>query len=140
LTSSLLTIQKAWPRIKRKPVAGGPAPRAAGRQPEHGQDQQDQGWVYLLISREGREYPVSPVARMGWPQGCDQCHQVIQPGACDGAHSFSVVRGRTPTALYVCGTCVGALCTAGGIPLPGDVPIPGEESAGATGGMESAHV
>lgn len=131
MTASLLTKQQPWPRIKRKPVAGRPATRGAGHPPEH---EQDEEWVYLLASREGREYPVSPVGRMGWPQGCDQCHQVIQPGTCEGVHTFSVVRGRAPTTLYLCGTCVGALCKAGGIPAPG------EESAGTPGGRESAHV
>ena len=98
-----------WRTIKRKTP-----PKEARREGEDA----GQGLLYLASARDGREYATAPVERIAWPQGCDQCQQVIAPGAARGARSFRVSRGPSPTTLYICGSCVGDLCRASGIAEP----------------------
>ena len=93
--------------MKRKPVVAG---RATG----------GETWVYVTSggTGPGREHPTMRVEKMALPQGCDQCAQLIAPAMLNGARSFKVSRGLSPTTLYVCGSCVDDLCVAGGIPSP----------------------
>ena len=93
--------------MKRKLVAARPGDDVVG------------GWLYSTSSGTGREHATDVVVKMGWPQGCDQCGQVISPSALEGARSFRVSRGLKPTTLYLCAGCVSELCLAGGIPAPG---------------------
>ena len=111
MTSQTLTALRPWTRLKRKPAVQG---RAAG----------GAEWVYLTSANTGagREHVTARVERLALPQACDQCSQLIPPGVADGARSFKVSRGLSPTTLYLCGTCVNDLCEAGGIPAP----APGE--------------
>lgn len=93
--------------MKRKPVV-------VGRGAEGAQ------WVYVTSggTGPGREYVTARVEKMALPQGCDQCAQLIAPAELNGARSFKVSRGLSPTTLYVCGKCVEELCAAGAIPAP----------------------
>jgi hypothetical protein len=77
-------------------------------------------WVYLTSGEQGygREHATALLEKVAWPQGCDQCAQLISPSAMEGARSFKVSRGLSPTTLYLCGGCVRDLCAAGGIPEP----------------------
>ena len=83
---------RPWARMKRKVALPGAGPRDGG------------GWLYLTSNAAGRDHATRRVDALDWPQGCDQS------------------RGLKPTTLYLCGTCVGVLCAAGGVPVPG----PGE--------------
>ena len=102
----MLGSLRPWARMKRKLVPARPGDGEAG------------GWLYSTSSGMGREHATDAVEKIGWPQGCDQCSQLISPGATDGVRSFKVSRGLKPTTLYLCVTCVGDLCVAGGIPAP----------------------
>ena len=75
-------------------------------------------WVYLASGSSGREHLTAPVDRMAWPQGCDQCAQLISPAALGGARSFKVQRGLSPTTLYLCAGCVTDLCAASNVSAP----------------------
>jgi hypothetical protein len=75
-------------------------------------------WVYFTSSRGGREHATAPLERMAWPQGCDQCAQLISPADLRGVRSVRVSRGPTPTTLYLCASCVGELCRVCGVPEP----------------------
>ena len=133
MTGALPTPQRPWTRLRRRPSPGTqPAGAGQGLAGQAGLAvAQEPAWLYFLSGPAGREYPVSSRVRMGWPHGCDQCHQVIQPAASEGVLSFSVLRGRTPTTLYLCHACVGALCAAGGIPTPGQKGVNAVNAAGA---------
>ena len=103
----MLSPYRPWARMKRKPAVVGRSADGAA-------------WVYLTSggTGPGREHATTRVEKMALPHGCDQCAQLIAPAELNGARSFKVSRGLSPTTLYVCGTCVAELCVAGGIPAP----------------------
>jgi len=103
---------KPWVRMKRKAALAHAASRDATATTA--------AWIYLTTGEQGysREYATARVEKLTWPQGCDQCAQLISQSALDGVRSFKVSRGLSPTTLYLCAGCVSDLCTAGGIPTP----------------------
>jgi hypothetical protein len=112
MTSPFLVRRLSWPKIKRVPSvvrvrAGAPK----GTEPAT-------VWKYVLVTREGKDYPTAPVVSVPWPQGCDQCATVILPAVPQGTRSLSVQRGRNPTTLYICGPCVRDLCASSAVPMP----------------------
>ena len=106
MTATSHAPYRPWVKMRRKP-----APPARG-----GAD--TAAWVYLASGGSGREHVTAPVDRMVVPQGCDQCAQLISPAAIDGARSFKVQRGLSPTTLYICAGCVTDLCAVSDVPSP----------------------
>jgi hypothetical protein len=102
----MLSPFRPWAKMKRKAVVPGPASEAAT------------SWLYFTTNAAGRDHATARVAKLDFPQGCDQCAQLIPHSEPGDARSFRVNRGLKPTTLYLCGSCIIELCTAGQIPEP----------------------